>query len=274
MAEVSHIVVHRGEEPPISGTRGCGNVFFQHCSLTCVFCQNWQISSLNEVSGNEYTPEALAMEFLKLQEAGVHTLGLVGATSHLPTVVPALIGARLQGLSIPVVYNSGGYDSLEALKMLDGLIDVYLPDMKYGSDEMARVYSGVTNYVAVNRAAVREMYHQVGDLVVDLEGIAKRGLIVRHLVLPKGLSDTVDVLQWLARNVSKSVAVSIMSQYNPAYQACTDLFPELNQFISKSDYEYYIAVAQELGFETIFTQDTDSAAHYNPDFSLDAPFSP
>ena len=272
LAEVSHVVVHRGEEPPISGTRGCGNVFFQHCSLTCVFCQNWQISSLNEIQGNEYSPEGLAMEFLRLQEAGVHTLGLVGATSHLPTVVPALIKARLQGLNIPVVHNSGGYDTVEALKMLDGLVDIYLPDMKYGSDEMARVYSGITNYVAVNRAAVREMYRQVGDLVVDCEGIGQRGLIVRHLVLPKGLSDTVEVLQWLARDVSKSVAVSIMSQYNPAYQASTDMFPELNQRISKSDYQYYIAVAEELGFETIFTQDIDSAENYNPDFSLDVPF--
>lgn len=212
------------------------------------------------------------MEMLKLQEAGVHTLGLVGATSHLPTVVPALVIARTQGLAIPVVHNTGGFDSAQALRMLDGLVDIYLPDMKYASNATARTYSGVDNYVEVNRAAVKEMYRQVGDLVVDRDGIARRGLLIRHLILPGGLSDTVEVLEWIARNLSTSVHLSLMSQYKPAFQAAEGLYPELNRPLTEQEYDFYLAVAEGLGFQHIFAQDLDSAETYNPDFSSSTPF--
>jgi putative pyruvate formate lyase activating enzyme len=272
VAEVSHIVVHKGEEPPISGTRGCGNVFFHHCSLSCVYCQNWQISNADAVDPLRLTPEQLMAEMLRLQEAGVHTLGLVAPTSHLPTIVPALQAARTRGLSIPVVYNTSGYDTVEALRLLDGLVDIYLPDMKYGTNEVARVYSGVLDYVPVNQAAVLEMVRQVGGLVVGSDGIARRGVLIRHLVLPGGMADTVEVLTWIARHVPRDVPVSLMSQYKPAFQAAAGLFPELNRKLEPSEYAYYLAVAEELGVEQLFVQDLDSAELYNPDFSREQPF--
>lgn len=271
-AEISWLGIHHGEEPPISGTRGCGNIFFHHCNLACVFCQNWQISNADAVTPDRYNAEQLSWEMLRLQESGVHSIGLVSATSHLPTVVPALVLAKTRGLRIPVVYNSSGYETVQALRLLDGLVDIYLPDMKYASDEMARVYSGVTDYVSLNRSAVREMYRQVGELVLDSQGIALRGMLIRHLVLPEGISDTVDVLEWISRNISKSVHVSIMSQYKPAYHACTELFPELNKKITPQDYEFYVSVAQEFGLKNLFTQEMESTEVYNPDFASTRPF--
>lgn len=271
-AEVSHVEIHMGEEPPISGTRGCGNIFFHHCGLTCVYCQNWQLSNDPELVPVKLGSEALAMEMLRLQEAGVQTVGLVTPTSHLPTLVPALVRARLSGLHLPVVYNTSGFESVEALRQLDGLVDVYLPDMKYGSDDAAQVYSGVTGYVATNRAAVTEMHRQVGALVVDTDGIARRGLIIRHLVLPGGAADTVDVLSWVSLNLPRDVHVSLMSQYKPAYQVAGGLFPELNGPITAQEYSFHQAVAEELGLRNLFVQDLDSAELLNPDFSREQPF--
>ncbi len=272
-AEVAWVGVHHGEEPPISGTRGCGNIFFHHCNLACVFCQNWQISNADAVTPERYDADQLAWEMIRLQEAGVHSVGLVSATSHLPTVVPALMLAKSRGLRIPVVYNSGGYDTVAALRLLDGLVDIYLPDMKYASDEMARVYSGVTDYVSLNRSAVREMYRQVGELALDANGLALRGLLIRHLVLPEGISDTVDVLEWISKNISKTVHISIMSQYKPSFHACTDLFPELNKVITKKDYDFYVTLAEEFGLVNLFTQELESTEMYNPDFASSRPFS-
>jgi len=271
-AEVSWLGVHHGEEPPISGTRGCGNIFFHHCTLACVYCQNWQISNADAVVPTRYDARQLAWEMLRIQESGVHTLGLVSPTSHLPTIIPALVLAKTQGLRIPVVYNSGGYETVAALRLLDGLIDVYLPDMKYANDGMARIYSGVTEYVSLNRSAIREMYRQVGELVTDSNGIAQRGLVVRHLVLPGGISDTVDVLEWIAKNLSKTVHVSLMSQYKPAYHACTELFPELNRVITKDEYDFYVTVAEGLGLENLFIQEMESTEVFNPDFTTKRPF--
>jgi putative pyruvate formate lyase activating enzyme len=271
-AEVSHIEIHHGEEPPISGTRGCGNIFFHNCSLSCVYCQNWQISNANTVAKEVLTVAQLADEMLRLQEAGVQTLGLVAPTSHIPTLVPALYRARGMGLQLPVVYNSGGYDTVAALRLLEGLVDVYLPDMKYGSDEVAQVYSGVIDYVDVNRRAVEEMLRQVGPLQLSQDGIARRGLLIRHLILPGGMADTVDVLTWIARNVPRTVTISLMSQYTPKYQAADGFFPEINRKLTQTEYDYYLAVADELGLTNLFTQDLTSADVYAPDFSLAQPF--
>jgi len=271
-AEVSFVGVHKGEEPPVSGDRGCGNIFFHRCSLGCVFCQNWQISAANQVEPSTMSVDELAEEMLRLQDQEVHTLGLVAPTSHLPTLVPALRKARAIGLTIPIVYNSGGYDSVEALKFLDGIVDVYLPDMKYGSDEVARVYSGVVDYVSVSRAAVREMFDQVGELEVDEQGIARKGLIVRHLVLPGGMADTVQVLQWIARSLSKTVHVSLMGQYRPAFQVEAGLFPELNRALSEEEYRFHQAVGREAGLQNLYVQDLSSSDDLNPDFRMARPF--
>ncbi len=272
-AEVAWIGVHKGEEPPISGQRGCGNIFFQHCCLACVYCQNWQISNSDSVPSTRHSAESLAWEMLRLQEAGVHSVGLVTPTSHLPTIAKALVRAKSLGLRVPVVYNSSGYDSVEALRAMEGLVDVYLPDMKYASDSMARVYSGIDDYVATSRKAVLEMARQVGNgLQLDSSGIVTRGLLVRHLVLPGGLSDTVEVLEWLGRNLGTDVAVSLMSQYKPAYQACTGLYPELSEKLSAEEYDFYLAVAQGIGLKNIFVQELESSETYNPDFQSDTPF--
>ena len=270
-AEVARIVVHHGEEPPVSGVRGCGNFFFQHCGLACVFCQNWQISNTTEVEPQEIDVREMAAEMLRLRAAGVHAIGLVSATSHLPTVIPALMLVRDE-LSIPVVYNSGGYETVEALELLEGLIDVYLPDMKYASSEAAKVYSGVTDYVSVNRAAVLEMFRQAGGLELDGEGLARHGMIIRHLPLPGGASDTVEVLEWIARALPKSVHVSLMSQYHPAYQAAAGLFPELNRTLTPEEYDFYVDAARQLGLTNVYVQQLDSTGSYNPDFSKDEPF--
>ena len=272
-AEISHVEIHHGEESPVSGKNGCGNIFFHNCSLSCVYCQNWQISSEDEVDKQVYSVAQLSDEMIRLQEAGVHTLGLVAPTSHIPTLVPALYRAKGMGLYIPVVYNSAGYDTVAALRLLDGLIDVYLPDMKYGTDEVAQVYSGVVDYVAVNRLAAEEMLRQVGPLKVDKEGLARRGLLVRHLILPGGMADTVDVLSWIARHLPREVPVSLMSQYAPKYQAAEGFFPEIDRKLTPSEYEYYVAVAEELGLTNIYTQDLESAAVYAPDFTRPQPFS-
>ncbi len=271
-AEVSHVEIHHGEEPPLSGTNGCGNIFFHNCSLSCVYCQNWQISIEDAVAKQSYTASQLADEMLRLQEAGVHTLGLVAPTSHIPTLVPALYRARGMGLYIPVVYNSGGFDTVSGLRLLDGLIDIYLPDMKYGTDEVAQVYSGVVDYVATNRLAVEEMLRQVGPLTLDREGIARRGLLIRHLILPGGMADTIDVISWIARYMPREVPLSLMSQYAPKYQAAEGFFPEIERKLTQGEYDYYLAVADELGLTNIYSQDLESALVYAPDFTREHPF--
>ncbi len=273
-AEVSWWGLHQGEEPCLSGTTGCGNLFFHHCSMACVYCQNWQISSrgCQEVTPHSLTVGELVREMLRLQETGAATLGLVGCTPHLGSVVPALVEARKQGLSIPVVHNTGGFDTIQALKALEGLVDVYLPDMKYGSDSTARVYSGVRRYVETNQAAVLEMFRQVGHLQRDARGIARRGLLIRHLVLPGGLSDTELVLDWIRRHLSNRAHLSIMSQYNPAHEVIRGHYPELAEPLSREEYDYYLSIANGMGFQNVYIQDLSSRDTYNPDFTRGAPF--
>ena len=256
----------------MSGTRGCGNIFFHGCCLNCVYCQNWQISCADAVVPRAMSVDGLAAEMLRLQDLGAHTLGLVSPTSHLATIVPALRKVRATGLRIPVVYNTGGYDSLWALSLLDGLVDVYLPDMKYASNEAGRVFSGVAAYVDTNRLAVLEMFRQVGGLDVDEEGVAHRGLAIRHLVLPRGVADTEEVLQWVSRNLPLSVPFALMGQYEPSYQAAAGLFPELECRVSAEEYAYYVSVALETGIDNLVVQELDSASCYNPDFGRIEPF--
>ncbi|MFN7989438.1 MAG: radical SAM protein [Thermoanaerobaculia bacterium] len=208
---------HHGEEGPIRGRRGSGTVFFSFCNLACDYCQNFGLSRLGE--GRETSPTALAAIFLALQEEGCHNVNLVSPTHVLPQVLEALRLAAGSGLAIPLVWNSGGYDSPEALALLDGVVDVYMPDMKYGDAQTALQYSHVPDYPAVNCAAVKEMHRQVGDLVLDGEGVAVRGLLVRHLVLPGGLAGSEEVFRFLAREVGTNTWLNVMGQYRPAFRA-------------------------------------------------------
>lgn len=216
---------HHGEEEPLRGSRGSGTVFFSWCNLACEYCQNWETSRLGE--GKEATAAALAGIFLALQEEGCHNVNLVSPTHVLPQVLEALHLAAGSGLSLPVVWNTGGYDSPEALALLDGVVDVYMPDMKFGDRSVGRRLSGIPDYPSVNRAAVREMHRQVGDLVVDGEGVAVRGLLVRHLVLPGSLAGSEEVFRFLATEVSPNTWLNVMGQYRPAYRA--SLHPPLDR---------------------------------------------
>ncbi len=208
--------VHRGEEPPLCGTEGSGNVFFSGCNLSCLFCQNYPISRLG--TGRDMSASSLAAAFLRLQGRSVHNVNLVSPTPWIPQILEALAEARERGFHLPVVYNSGGYDSLEALALLDGAIDIYLPDMKYATGRAAWRYSRAAGYVESNRLAVAEMMRQVGPLEVDGQGIARRGVLVRHLVLPGETSETEGVLDFLAA-MDPAPPLSLMFQYFPAFRA-------------------------------------------------------
>ena len=244
---VSNYAPHFGEEAPLVGSNGSGTIFFTHCNLRCVFCQNYSISQLGE--GREVTKEALAGMMLSLQAMGCHNINLVSPTHVVPQILEALQIAVARGLSIPLVYNCGGYDSVETLKLLEGIVDIYMPDMKYSDDKMARQYSGIENYPAVNQAAIKEMHRQVGDLEIDEQGVAIRGLLVRHLVLPHGLAGTQKVVRFLAKEVSLNTYLNIMAQYRPSHQA--HQFPLLTRSITGEEFSEAIKLAQEQGLHRL-----------------------
>jgi putative pyruvate formate lyase activating enzyme len=248
---ISSVSPHHGEEPPLSGTRGSGTIFFANCNLRCVYCQNYPISQMG--NGAERTPGELACQMLWLQEQGCHNLNLVTPTHFVPQILKALGIARERDFNLPIVYNTSGYDSVETLKLLDGIIDIYLPDMRYGDDKAAMRYSVAPHYVAVNQAAIKEMYRQVRNLVVDEQGIATRGLIVRHLVLPGGLSRTDGVMKFLAENISKDVYISLMSQYFPAYK--TAEFPYVNRGINEQEYDKAYDIKMKYGLRNGWVQE-------------------
>jgi len=225
------------------GQRGSGTIFFANCNLSCVFCQNYTISQLGE--GREVSAEELAAMMLSLQGRGCHNINLVSPTHVVPQILEALDLAVSRGLSIPLVYNTGGYDSVDTLKLMDGVVDIYMPDMKYADDEVARCYSGVDNYVSVNRAAVAEMQYQVGDLEIDEHGVAVRGLLVRHLVLPYGLAGSRETMRFLANEISSNAYVNVMAQYHPCYRAFD--FPQLNRPITREEFLEAIGCAHEEG---------------------------
>lgn len=215
---ISSIFPHHGEEPPLSGTGGSGTVFFTHCTLKCVFCQNYQIS--HEQEGRTFSVEELAQKLLGLQEQGCHNINLVTATHFLPWVVRALQKASVSGLTLPVVYNCGGYELVETIDLLKDIVDIWLPDMKYGRNELARLYSKASDYVEINQAAIRSMFRQVGPLRCDETGIAQRGLCIRHLVLPNEQSGSREVLAFLKNTFDPTdITVSLMAQYRPLYGA-------------------------------------------------------
>ncbi len=243
--------LHFGEEPPISGTRGSGIVFFAGCTMRCVFCQNYPMSHLRQ--GYEISQETLAKIFLQLQELGAHNINLVTPTQFLPQILAALRSAYQKGLRLPVVYNSNGYEKLDILRLLDGIVDVYLPDAKYASDAIARRYSKCPNYVAHNRAALKEMFRQAGLLQTDVKGIAKRGLIVRHLILPNNLDNTRKVLEFLARDLSPQISLSLMTQYLPIWGA--PKYREINRRLNRTEFEEAMNLLDEFGFENGWFQE-------------------
>ncbi len=248
---ISSVSPHHGEEPPLSGTKGSGTIFFTNCNLRCLYCQNYPISQMG--NGTERSPGELACQMLSLQDAGCHNINLVTPTHFMPQILKALGIAKERGFNLPVVYNTSGYDSVEALRLLDGIVDIYLPDMRYSDDAVSRKYSVAPHYPEINRAAIREMYRQVGNLELDEQGIAKRGLIVRHLILPGGLSGTEGVMKFLAEEISKDVYISLMSQYFPAYKA--NEYKELSRRITADEYEEAYQIMQKYGLENGWVQE-------------------
>ena len=238
---------HHGEENPLRGRYGSGTIFFSWCNLRCVYCQNWDISQKG--LGREVRPEELADMMLALQAQGCHNINFVTPSHVVAQIITAVEIAAAKGLVLPLVYNTGGYDSLEALHLLDGIIDIYMPDMKYDDSGEAHRYSHVRNYGETNRVAVREMHRQVGDLAVDEQGIARRGLLVRHLVLPKGLAGTEKVLGFLAREVSVDTYVNIMDQYRPCYRA--EKHPPLDRRLTRREYSAARECAARLGLHRL-----------------------
>ncbi len=231
-AVVSSYHPHFGEEAPLVGFGGSGTIFFTWCNLHCQFCQNYDISQLGE--GTEVDPEQLAQMMLRLQAMGCHNINFVSPSHVVAQILNALAIAAESGLRLPIVYNTGGYDSLDTLRLLDGVVDIYMPDMKYADSDVALMYSKVRDYPAVNRAAVKEMHRQVGDLVMDGRGIALRGLLVRHLVLPYGKAGTAEIVRFLADEISPHTYLNVMDQFYPAYKASAS--PVLNRRISSLEY--------------------------------------
>jgi putative pyruvate formate lyase activating enzyme len=264
---VSSCCAHNGEEPALSGTRGSGTIFFGNCNMRCAYCQNFQISQdYSAQKLNVIDCSTLARRMIYLQdELGCHNINLVSPSHFVPQILQSLLLAVPLGLHLPLVYNSGGYDSVETIKGLDGLVDIYLPDMRYSSNENSHKYSQAPGYVAKNRAAIKEMYRQVGDIKLDENEVAYRGLIVRHLILPNRLAGSRESLRWLAQEVSPSVTVSIMSQYYPCHHA-TDI-TELSRTITFEEYSEVVDLAEKLGLENGWLQEMDAPANYLPDFN-------
>lgn len=272
LAPVASVGAHHGEEPVLSGSRGSGTIFFGNCNLRCVYCQNYQISQEPERQQRiEMEPGAIAERMLYLQdELKCHNINLVTPSHVVPQIMSALLQAVPKGLRLPLVYNTSSYDSLATLEELDGVIDIYLADLRYASDELAQKYSHVRRYVESSRAAIGEMYRQVGDVELDREGVARKGLIVRHLILPNDIAGSEESLTWLAREVSPTVAVSIMSQYYPTNRA--HKYKELDRKITPAEYQAVADLVAALGFENGWLQGMDAPESYRPDFAAEEPF--
>ena len=266
---VSTYTAHFGEEPALVGTRGAGNVFLGLCNLRCVYCQNYQISqTFKEQRKNEVTFERLAEIYLELQDQGCHNINWVSPTHFVPQLVKSLLIAAERGLKLPVVYNTNSYDSVEVLRLLDGIVDVYLPDLKYSEDEAGREYSKVIEYMRHSRTALKEMYRQMGDtLEYSDDGLLKRGLIVRLLVLPNDIAGIGESLRWIRDELSPRVAVSLMAQYFPTNKVGRERYPLISRKIRWSEWLTAIDQMESLGMEEGWQQDFDSASeYYRPDF--------
>ncbi len=243
--------IHNFEEPCISGEKGSGTIFFSNCNMNCVFCQNYEISQFGR--GKEITIEELANVMIKQQERNVQNINLVTPTSYALHIVEAIKIARKKGLKIPIVYNTNGYESVETLKLLEGYVDIYLPDLKYYYDDLAKKYSKVDNYFEIATKTIQEMYRQVGAPVLDENGVMKKGLMIRHLILPNEVQNSKKVLKWIKENIDSNVYVSIMAQYFPTYKAKE--IPEIARKITKEEYEKVENYLYELDLENGYIQE-------------------
>jgi putative pyruvate formate lyase activating enzyme len=250
-ARLSSYGPHLGEEDPLRGWRGSGTIFFARCNLRCQYCQNHDISQTD--AGELVEPEDLAAVMLELQDLGCHNINFVSPTHVVAPILAAVLIAAKAGLRLPLVYNTGGYDSLSALRLLDGVIDIYMPDMKYASAQSARLYSKAPRYPQANQAAVKEMHRQVGDLVIDERGLAQRGLLVRHLVLPNGLAGTEEIVRFLAEEISPNTYLNLMDQYRPAYNVkrYPNQFAKLNRPIRPEEYAEAVRLARQAGLKRL-----------------------
>lgn len=244
---VSSYHPHFGEESVLVGTHGSGTIFFTSCNLACVYCQNYDISQLR--IGEIISFEELAEAMINLQNLGCHNINFVTPTPQVPQIVKALSIAIKRGLKIPLVYNTNSYDSVEILKLLDGIIDIYLPDAKYSNNEIALNYSQVPNYFEIMKKAIKEMWQQVGNLIINDEGIAVKGLLVRHLVLPNNLAGSEKIFEFLAKEVSVNTFINIMDQYYPCYKASH--YPELKRKITQEEYKKTIELAKKFNLKKI-----------------------
>jgi putative pyruvate formate lyase activating enzyme len=250
-ASISSYGPHLGEEDPLRGWRGSGTIFFTRCNLRCQYCQNHDISQTDQ--GNPVEPEELAAMMLELQSLGCHNINLVSPSHVVPQILAGVLVAAQAGLRLPLVYNSGGFDSMQMLRLLDGVIDIYMPDMKYSNPQMSLHYSRARRYPEVNRAAVREMHRQVGDLQIDAHGLARRGLLVRHLVLPNDLAGTAEIVRFLAQEISTNTYLNLMDQYRPAYNVrqYPNRFTRLRRPITRQEYEAAVQMAHEAGLHRL-----------------------
>lgn len=245
---VSSFHPHFGEEKPLVGSFGSGTIFFTSCNLSCVYCQNYEISQLR--TGKEVSFKKLAQIMISLQNLGCHNINLVSPTSHVPVIVKALSIAKDEGLKLPLVYNTNAYDSLLVLKLLDGIIDIYMPDTKYSDNKIAINLSNAPNYFEIMKVAIGEMHRQVGDLILDEKGVAIRGLLVRHLVLPNNLAGSEKIFEFLAQEISLDTFLNVMQQYRPCWKA--EEFPELSRQITDEEYQKAINLAKKFGLRRLY----------------------
>ncbi|MBM3250528.1 MAG: radical SAM protein [Candidatus Omnitrophica bacterium] len=252
LPRVCSYMAHHGEEPPISGERGSGTIFFTHCNMACAYCQNYEFSQLG--GGREADFEELAGMMIELQKSGCHNINLVTPTHVMPQILKALEIAISKGLKIPLVYNTGGYELPEMIRLLEGIVDIYLPDMRYADEEMSLKYSAAPEYPKYNQASVKEMHRQVGIAECDDNGIIKRGVIIRHLVLPENISGTEKIMCFISKELSKEAYISLMSQYTPYYRA--NEFKELSRRITLPEYEDTIEIMHKYGLYNGWTQES------------------
>lgn len=265
---VSSYTPHFGEEPVLSGTKGAGNIFFGNCNLRCIYCQNYQISQNWESEKfNEVSHERLAEIMLELQEMGCHNIGLVSPTHFSGTILKSIYIAAKKGLRLPIIYNSNGYDSVEMLKLYDGVIDIYLPDFKYGDSKYGKLYSNAKDYFEVAGKAIKEMYRQVGSKLIFEGNTVVRGLIIRHLVLPNDLSESEKVFKFIAEELDRDVHISLMSQYYPAHKAIQE--PLLSRTLRPIEYYKALELMEKYGLRNGWIQELESYNYYRPDFDYD-----
>ncbi len=257
---------HNFEEPCISGKNGSGTVFFSNCNLNCVYCQNYEISQLGK--GKEITIEELAQIFLMQQQKNVENINLVTPTSYVPQIIEAIKIAKENGLNIPIIYNTNSYENIETLKMLEGYIDVYLPDLKYSDNTLGQKYSKIDNYFEIATNAIKEMIRQVGDIKINKKGIIEKGVIIRHLVLPNNIENSKNVIKWIKENIPKEVYVSIMAQYFPTYKAKE--IQEINRKLTQKEWEEIENYIEEINIENGYIQDLgEHEEEYVPKWDLE-----